>query len=180
MNLLELCLGQIPEAIYFALFILFTKELKEKRLRFVIAMVLEYVLLFAIFPFQLHARVLFFVLTFLLIKVLYREKGQVIDIFTLGLASIILIPVSVVSFFLSGQRIIIAALISIVIQFGILYLLKDKLPKLQKFYRFLWNRNDRVKKPIKSTTFRAANVVIFNFSFITLNALVLIATIYNS
>ena len=32
MDLMELFLGQIPEAIYFALFMIFTKNLKEKRL----------------------------------------------------------------------------------------------------------------------------------------------------
>ena len=45
MDLLELMLGQIPEAIYFALFIILTKELKEKRILFIILMIIEYILL---------------------------------------------------------------------------------------------------------------------------------------
>ena len=32
MKLDQLLLGQIPEAIYFALFMIFTKQLKEKRI----------------------------------------------------------------------------------------------------------------------------------------------------
>ena len=43
--MLELLLGQIPEAIYFALFMIFTKELKTKRILYTILMVIEYVLL---------------------------------------------------------------------------------------------------------------------------------------
>lgn len=31
MDLLEIFLGQIPEAIYFALFMIFAKDLKEKK-----------------------------------------------------------------------------------------------------------------------------------------------------
>lgn len=180
MNLLELVLGQIPEAIYFALFLILTKELKKERTVFITVMTMEYILLFAMFPYQLLARILFFVISFLLLKLLYKEKSQIIDVFTLAIASIILIPISIVSFILSGQQIVIAAIISIILKFGLLYLLRNKLPKIQKMYKLLWNRNDKIKKPIKATTFRAANVVIFNFSFIALNVLVLAAIIYNS
>ena len=45
MNLAELFLGQIPEAVYFALFLIFTKNLKEKRVLFIILMIGEYLLL---------------------------------------------------------------------------------------------------------------------------------------
>ena len=43
--MLELLLGQIPEAIYFALFMIFTKELKSKRILYIVLMVTEYLLL---------------------------------------------------------------------------------------------------------------------------------------
>ena len=43
--MLELLLGQIPEAIYFALFMIFTKELKSKRFLYVALMIAEYLLL---------------------------------------------------------------------------------------------------------------------------------------
>lgn len=39
MDLLEIFLGQIPEAIYFALFMIFAKDLKEKRILYILLMV---------------------------------------------------------------------------------------------------------------------------------------------
>ena len=45
MDLLEIFLGQIPEAIYFALFMIFAKDLKEKRILYILLMVIEYLLL---------------------------------------------------------------------------------------------------------------------------------------
>lgn len=39
--MLELFLGQIPEAIYFALFMIYAKNLKTKRLLYTILMILE-------------------------------------------------------------------------------------------------------------------------------------------
>lgn len=36
MDLLEIFLGQIPEAIYFTLFMIFAKDLKEKRILYIL------------------------------------------------------------------------------------------------------------------------------------------------
>lgn len=53
MNLLEIILGQIPEAVYFAIFILLTKEIKSKRVLFVISMILEYILILNALPYSI-------------------------------------------------------------------------------------------------------------------------------
>ena len=47
--MLELFLGQIPEAIFFSLFMIYTKRLKEKRILFTVLMTIEYLLLKAFF-----------------------------------------------------------------------------------------------------------------------------------
>lgn len=41
MNIFEILLGQIPEAIYFAVFMIFAKRLTEKRLLYVTLMIVE-------------------------------------------------------------------------------------------------------------------------------------------
>ena len=41
--MLELIIGQIPEAIYFALFMIYAKGLKEKRILFTVLMVNRYI-----------------------------------------------------------------------------------------------------------------------------------------
>lgn len=42
--MLQLFLGQIPEAIFLALFMIYAKGLKEKRLLFIFLMIIEYLL----------------------------------------------------------------------------------------------------------------------------------------
>jgi hypothetical protein len=76
MNLLEIILGQIPEAIYFAMFMLLTKELKSKRLVFVIGMILEYILILNALPYSIWSYVLYFVVSFILLKLFYREASR--------------------------------------------------------------------------------------------------------
>ena len=53
-DILELLIGQIPEAIFFSLFIILGKELKEKRLLFTFLMVLQYFIIANLFPYNIN------------------------------------------------------------------------------------------------------------------------------
>ena len=178
--MLELLLGQIPEAIYFALFMIFVKDLKERRLLFTILMVIEYTLLLHAMPYSIYAHVGFFITTYILLKILYKEKAQIIDVFTLGIASVILIIFSVIFsipnmlFSLDYTICIFANRIAL---FTFLYCFKRKLNNIQKLYKTIWNRNDNTNKKIKTTTFRSINLVIFNIMFYIIN-LCMIYAIY--
>lgn len=176
--MLELLLGQIPEAIYFALFMIFTKELKTRRTTFTILMVVEYLLVKYSNIFSVEFHIIYTITTFITLKVLYKEKSQVTDIFTFGIASLGLIIISIPTFLISNvftNNIVIANVIQKIILFVTLISLKCKLPNIQKLYKYFWNRNDMVKKPIKSTTFRAINVFVFNMMFAVINICMLIA-----
>lgn len=169
MKLDQLLLGQIPEAIYFALFMIFTKELTSKRILFIIGMVIEYLLLMHLFPFSIWSHILFFIISYILMKVLYKSKSNITDLFTLGIASIILIPISIISYFVTFGNIIATSIISRILMFSFLYLFRNKLCNIAKLYNKLWNRNDKVKKRIKSVTFRSLNIVVFNLMFYAIN-----------
>ncbi|MDE6946569.1 MAG: hypothetical protein K2P14_05230, partial [Anaeroplasmataceae bacterium] len=86
----------------------------------------------------------------------------------LGISSIILIVISVLSYFLTLGCAPLFVIISRIFMFVFLYIFKNKLVKINRLYYKLWNRNNKPKK-IKSTTFRALNVVIFNISFSIIN-----------
>ena len=176
MNLLQLLLGQIPEAIYFALFIIFTKELKEKRVLFTILMIIEYILLLNSFPYSTWSHVLYFIISYIIMKILYKDKCNITDVFALGMASIILIPISCISYMITFGNIIFSIIISRILIFSMILLFRNKLQNINKLYYKLWNRNDKVDKKIKSTTFRAINLVLFNISFYVIN-IGMIATI---
>ena len=169
--MLEILLGQIPEAIYFALFMIFTKRLKEKRILFTSIMVIEYVLLFLL-PLSIWLYILYFITTYIVLKILYKAKAQITDIFTLGIASIILIIISTLCFIVinaTTKNIIMCTILAKLFLFIFLLITKHKLPKIQNMYKMFWNRNDKIPKFMKSTTFRCINVILFNFMFFVIN-----------
>lgn len=171
MNVSEIILGQLPEAVYFAIFMILVKGLKEKRFIFTISMVIEYLLVLNILPYSIWSYVLYFVLSFLLLKILYKDKSNVTDIFTMGIASVIIIIVSIFSYFivsLFSTNVTIGNLCQKVILFFIILVYKSYLPKINNIYKKLWNRGKHSYK-IKSTTFRVLNLIVFNFSFVVIN-----------
>lgn len=169
MNLYELFLGQVPEAVYFALFLILTKKLKNKRLLFMVIMTIEYVLSMNIEMFSTWSHVIYTILVFVTLKVLYKEKAQITDVFTFGISSLFLIVFSAISFAIFMPNTILVIVVSRALLFIFLLLFNKRLPKIQDLYKKLWNRNDKVKTKMKSTTFRSLNVVIFNLMFYVIN-----------
>ena len=172
MNILEILLGQIPEAVYFAIFMILSKRLGSKRILFTSLMIIEYLLLLNVFPFSTWSHVLYFGISFLILKILYKEKCQITDIFTMGIASIILILANIILYPIATifKNYILFVICNRLLIFGSLFLLRHKLPKIQKVYKKFWNRNDKLPKRMKSTTFRCLNLVLFNVSFYIINA----------
>lgn len=179
-NILEILLGQVPEAIYFSLFLIFTKGIKQKRLKFVISAVVEYVLLMFGFPYNVWSRILYFVALYLILKLFYDDKSNITDVFTLGIASIFLMIISFVSYvivWLGCKDIIVGVILQKLLLFLFLFLVKNKLHLISKMYKKMWNRNDKVKKIMKSATFRCINVIVFNLMFYLLNIGIIISII---
>ena len=135
--MLEIILGQIPEAIYFALFMIFAKELKTKRTLFVLFMVFEYLALKYFIKFDVLFQLLYTIMTFSNLKVLYKDKAIITDIFVFMGASLLLIFASILSYVPTNILIkdiyvafYVALTINRIIMFGSLVLLKNRLPKL--------------------------------------------------
>ena len=181
--MIEIFLGQIPEAIYFALFMIYAKDLKEKRILFTILMIVEYLLLKLVFPFNIRFQIAYTFITFLILKMLYKQKVQITDIFTFTIGSIILILSCAIPsfiFLLNPNFYILYTIITRILMFLSLFILKDKLYLIQNLYKKIWNRNDKIKKKIKTTTFRGLNIVIFNIIFYIINLGMIFAIYYNS
>ena len=182
-KILEMVLGQIPEAIYFSLFMIFTKQLKEKRLLFILLMTIEYLIIQKLIHFDIWLQIIYTAFVFVILKILYKEKSQITDIFTFTISSILMIIVDIPLYFIVHSitdNFIIYVLIARFTLFSVLILSRNKLPKIQNLYKKLWNRNDDKKKKIKTTTFRGLNVVIFNITFYIINLVMLYCIYYNS
>ena len=180
--MLELFLGQIPEAIFFALFMIFAKGIKEKRILFVILMIAEYLLLKYSFPYSWFFQIGYMITTFVTLKVLYKEKSQITDIFLLLIAYIIMIASCAILYFIiwaTTNNYIVYVILHRLFLILFLFIFNKRLINLQKIYKKFWNRNDKVKKKIKSVTFRGINIVAFNIIFFTINAGMVYAIYYN-
>lgn len=178
--MLELVLGQIPEAVYFALFMIFVKKLNSKKLLFTTLMIIEYIFLKCFLVYTTWFQVMYFILAFVIMKMLYKDKANVTDIFTLGIASVILIFTGFISYVLiyfTFKNMVIGAILVRIITFALLFIFKDKLSKINALYKKLWNRS-KIKYKMKSTTFRALNLVIFNLSFVIINLGILFHNLY--
>ena len=178
--MLEIILGRVAEAIYFSIFLILTKRLKTKRLLFMFLMCFDYLLLYQVFPYDVKFQISYTIMTFLILKMLYKEQSQITDIFTFGIASLFLIITSAISFLIFRGNMLCVAIFNRIVIFLSLYLLRNKLYNIQKVYKKLWNRNDKVVKKIKSTTFRSLNIVMFNVMFYVINLGMMYALYFNS
>ena len=170
-NIILLFLEKICEAIYFSLFLIYGKNLKEKRLLLIGIMIFEYILLTSIFLYSIWIHIIYITLTYINLKFLYKDKAQITDIFLFAMASIILIFFSLIcgllQFNLGFSHFSMLVLNRILI-FVFLFIFKNKINKIYKSYYSKWNRhNDKTK--IRSLTLRNISVIIFNLMFYIIN-----------
>ena len=133
----------LPEAIYFSLFLILIKDIKSKRILFTILMCIEYAILMNVFLYQVYFQIAYTFITFLILKLLYKEKAIITDIFLFMIASILLIAISFISYmivFLTFKNYIIAYILNRILLFVSLFFFKDKIKKLYSKVNSLWNR----------------------------------------
>lgn len=179
-DILELLIGQIPEAIFFSLFIILGKELKEKRLLFTFLMVLQYFIIANLFPYNINFQILYTLMTYIILKMLYKEKAQITDIFLFVGSLIVLLiftfPCLLLNLVINNVYIVCA--ISKTLLFVFLFLIRKYIRKIYiKFYKH-WNRNDNENRKIKSLTLRNLSAVIFNVLFFVTNTIIVYLYIF--
>lgn len=169
-TIINIIFGILPETLYFTLFIIYSKKLKEKRILLFLLMFGEYVLLKIFIKFDVTFQIIYTFMTFLILKILYKEKVIVTDIFMFTLSSIILIIISFISYMMiycTLKIYIISYIINRILLFGILFLCKNKINIMYKKLNNIWNRNNKHK--IRSLTVRNISVIIFNLMFYIIN-----------
>ena len=168
--LITYVLGAVPEAIFFSLFLILSKGIKEKKLLFTVLMYIEFVLLKMIISYDVWFQIAYTFMTLLVLKVLYKDKAQITDIFAFSAGSLLLILVSAISYSVSMlvfNSYVIAYIINRFFLFGVLFLLRNKLNPLYERFMKLWNRKPNQK--VRSLTVRNVSVIIFNLMFCIIN-----------
>ena len=164
-------LVQIPEPVYFSLFLIIGKNIKEKRLLLIVIMMMQYLLLMHIFPFNVWFQLIYTFMSFVNLKVLYKEKAQVTDIFLFAIASLFLIMISAFCYgiiFVTIKNYVCALIMNRILMFMILYFGRNKIKNIYKKFCSLWNRHNNPNK-IRSLTLRNISIIIFNLMFCFIN-----------
>lgn len=172
--IISILLGLLPEVLYFTMFLVYTKNLKEKKIKLFLLISIAYFLCLLIQKYKTLYYILFVVLVYLILKLLYKEKSQIIDIFAFSISTIYLTLLACIcaiilkndysNYFLYYSL----YFISRVLLFGI-FIFKNKFNIIYKKYCNLWNRNDNIKRPIKSITLRNVSLIMINVSIFILN-----------
>lgn len=149
MEILRLISAKLLEPLYFSLFLIIGKDLKKKRLLFTLIMIFEYIMLKHYIKFNVAFQFIYTFMTFLILKVIYKEKAQITDIFLFGAASIILIIICMFTYLtalVTYKNYFISLIINRVLIFTLLYVFRKQIRNCYiKFYS-LWNRRHKTKK----------------------------------
>ena len=179
-EILMIFLEQILEAIYFSMFLIIVKNIKSKRILFTLIMIFEYLALKHFIKLSVWFQLIYTFMSYVNLKVFYKEEAHITDVFLFAFASIILIIASVSSYILINFTIkeyLAALLLNRIIIFCFLCLSKNKIRILYKEFCSLWNRH-KIPNKIKSLTLRNISIILFNLLFWTINFGMVIALTY--
>ena len=171
MGLLRLISAKLLEPIYFSLFLIIGKDLKNKRFLLTLIMIFEYVMLKEFIKFDVLFQVIYTFMSFINLKVLYKEKAQVTDIFLFAGASIILILLSMFTYLTAlytYKNYMISLIFNRILIFDFIFIFRKQIRKLYKEFYSLWNRHSKPNK-IKSLTLRNISIIVFNVMFWFIN-----------
>lgn len=164
-------LVKLLEPIYFSLFLIMAKDIKHKRMLFTLIMVFEYLMLKCFIHYNVWFQLSYTFMTYINLKVFYKDKAQITDIFLFAFASLALIAISLISYFVVYFTIgiyDIALVLNRIMLFAFLFITKDIIRNTYKEFYSLWNRHGNPKK-IKSLTLRNISIIIFNLMFYVIN-----------
>lgn len=160
----------IPEVIYFTLFLIFTKNYKTNRIALFVLLLLGYIILKLIFPLNIYFQLCFTLYVPFILKILYKDKFHISDIFIFVYSSILLILITCLTLpiYYIFNNYIFAFIINRFLMFFVLILLRNKLNKGYKWIIAQWNRNYENPNKIKAITIRQICVISFNIMIFVL------------
>ncbi len=173
--LLSILLGLLPEVLYFTLFLIYTKNLKEKKIKLFLLIGIAYFLCMLIQQYNFIFYVLHLFTFYAILKFLYKNKIQLIDVFIIVLPCLWL---SILSFVLINftkndlSNYVFIYIIQRLLMFAP-FVFRQKFNFYYKKYCNLWNRNDKERRPIKSITLRNISLILLNSVIFFLNIIIM-------
>lgn len=146
--LISIILGLLPEVLYFTLFLIYTKDLKEKKLKLFALITIAYTVTIFIKQYVLLNYLALIAGMYLILKLLYKKKTQIIDVFIVGISYLWIALLSAVLLIFLNKDLSNYYQLYIInrILLFVPFIFKNKFNIVYKKYCSLWNRNDKEKK----------------------------------
>ena len=161
--------GAVMQPIYFALFLIFTKKIKDKRLLFISIMILEHFILK--YACKLHYTINFelsySVMTYLILKIVYKNKARITDMVTFIISVLFMGVINVSAGIIIGMNVY-GLIFTNIFPIIAICLLRHRLNEIDKFYNKFWNRHNNPKM-LKSITIRGISSVMTIITFVLMN-----------
>lgn len=172
----NLFLGMLPETIYFTIFLVYTKNIKEEKFKIFKIICIAYIFCIMIVRLKTFYYVCFIFITYLLLKIIYKKKIELIDIFAFSISTIYLTLLSYICFYFMKSdytNYYILFLINRILLF-LPFAFRKYFHIWYNKYKSLWNRNDAKNNPIKSITIRNISLITINISIFLLNFILIL------
>lgn len=144
---MDILFGILPDVVFFTIFLIFAKGIKEKRIALFVLLFISYLLIKSLLGKTIAFNIFYTFGSIVILKILYSEKAEFIDIFLFSIASIIITLVSIFSYViyyiaynLFGINYIWMYLLDKAILFIPLIVNRNKLKRIYIKYRLFWNR----------------------------------------
>ena len=159
----------IPEAIYFALFMILIKGIDKNRIIFTILTTLAYLMLGRLFYYDLKFQFSYIFAFYLIMKIMYKGT-KVTDVFLIILFYMIVIIISSITYIFSynlSNNIWVANFVVKFIMYITMFLSYKRIIHYYKLYCNNWNRKPNLK--IKSLTVRNISLTVFYLTLIIIS-----------
>lgn len=171
--IINIFLGMIPEVLFFTLFLIYTKNIKEKQFKLFLLILVAYILCIMINECKVFYYVCFVFLVYIFLKILYKSKVQITDVFLLfGLEFYLYIISLLIYIPKNSYQYFICLIINRILLF-LPFIFKNKFNILYKKYYKLWNRKYDRKQSIKSITLRTLSLLFVNFIIVLFDIILL-------
>lgn len=169
--LIGVFLGLLPETLYFTMFFVNVKSLKNKKIKLFLLIALSHLICIIFNNYKILSYVALIVCLYLSLKILYKNKTQIIDVFIVSIALMYVCLISYLCFLFVNQDMSNYYLLLVIekILLFVPFVFKNRFNKWYKKYYSLWNRNDKEKRSIKSITLRNISLISLNIFIILCN-----------
>lgn len=167
---INIFLGMLPEVLFFTMFLIYSKKIKEKRTILFVLIILNYIGTGILNTYSIYSYIIFIIFEYVILKLLYKEKVELIDVFLITISHIYLFIISISCYKIFADYNI--ALLTNRLLLLMPFVFKNKLNYLYEEYKKLWNRNNNNNK-IRSISLRNISLIFLNI-FIVASDLVCI------